>query len=692
MKKLLLLAFTGLSSILSAQTYSAGGGSIPDGGPVIAYPLTVSGLSPSTIDTIYGVETVCLDITHTWDADLNISLQAPDGTIVDLSMGNGWDQDNYTNTCFNGFSSTSIVSGWPPFTGVFRPQGFLGAVNNGQNGNGTWKLLIQDTYPADAGVLTGWSITFGSTPAKPFNFSSSDLPIVSINTFGANIPDEPKIQAFMGIIYNGPGVRNYLTDPFNNYRNNIGIELRGSSSMSFPQKAYGFETRDVAGLVMDTVLLGMPSEHDWILYAPYDDKTCMRNVLSYDIANKTGHYASRTKFCELVINGQYKGIYILMEKVKRDNNRVDISKLTAADTTGDALTGGYIVKIDKITGSAGAGGWYSSFPSITGSSVYFQYSYPSQSDLMLPQSNYIKTHIDTFETVLNSSYFAHPTLGYRKFIDVGSFIDYFILNEISKNVDGYRLSSYMYKEKDSQGGKLFAGPAWDYNLGWWNANYCEGDVSTGWAYEFGAVCPGDGFQLPFWWDKFLQDPTYTAQLKCRWTDLRSNTLSNATLNNWIDSVALYLNESQDRHFQAWPILGVWTWPNPGPLPTTYAGEIAALKSWIQNRMIWLDANMPGICNVGIAGNQISESDLKVYPNPFNNSLSLQINLQAASAVQLELFDVFGKLVKKVDKEEMSEGAHLIEITFDGQDLAKGMYLLKLSTHGGSIVTKVSKAE
>src|SRR5436190_4875016 len=180
-KKLLLsvilsFAFSGIFS----QTFTGGGGLIPDDGTPIDFSLPVSGL-PSSIDTnTFGLETVCINLTHTWDSDLDISLIAPDGTTVLLSSANGLDGDNYTNTCFNNAATTSIVAGTAPFTGTFRPQGDLGYINNNQNPNGVWKLHFLDTYAfADQGNLLSWSITFGSNPAVPILvFTSSNLPIV----------------------------------------------------------------------------------------------------------------------------------------------------------------------------------------------------------------------------------------------------------------------------------------------------------------------------------------------------------------------------------------------------------------------------------------------------------------------------------------------------------------------------------
>jgi subtilisin-like proprotein convertase family protein len=678
---------------LNAQTYNGAGGAIPDDGSTNYYPLTVSGLSPATIDSTFGLETVCIDITHTWDSDLNISLQAPDGTTIDLTIGNGGSGQNYTNTCFNANASTSIVAGSPPFTGTFRPQGMLGNINNGQNGNGTWNLVIHDTYPfADQGTVLGWSITFGNNPATPpFIFSSSDLPIIVINTNNnQSIPDEPKVMADMGIIYNGPSIRNNMTDPFNHYNGKITIEVRGSSSQMFPQKAYGLETVDLAGNNFNTALLGMPSEHDWILFAPYTDKTLMRNSLTYQLSRDMGHWAARTRFCEVVINGQYRGVYVLMEKIKRDNDRVDIAKLTIADTTGDELTGGYIVKIDKLTGNGG-GGWTSPYPPAVvpnnGQTIYFQYHYPEGTEILPQQEAYIQQYVDSFETSLASINFADPVNGFRKYADVTSFIDFFIINELSKNVDGYRLSTYLYKDKYSKGGKLTIGPAWDFNLGWWNADYCAGNTASGWAYQFGSTCPGDSWQVPTWWQRMMQDTNFVNQVRCRWEWLRTNTLISA-----VDSMAAEVAESQARHYITWPILGVYVWPNPSPLAQTFAGEISNLKTWINMRASWLDANIPGNCvDLGIHEGNAIAAGLNAYPNPFNNSLNVNFRLLKNADVKIEIFNALGAKVKEL---ELAGNAGFNETAIDlsGGNVSAGVYIIRLTSGGSSVFTRVSKVE
>ena len=684
-KRILLSGILLFSSFSFSQTFNGGGGAIPDV-QTSNYNLNVSGLPASINTTTFGLERVCVNLTHTYDADLTISLVSPNGAIAILADAAGGDGDNFQTTCFEWDAPNSVNSGNAPFNGTFKPTEEMGIVNNGQNPNGQWKLRIADNAGGDDGTLISWSITFGSDPASYFQLTESNLPIVVINTNGQGIPNEPKIEAHMGVIYNGVGAVNHITDPFNNYNNLIGIEQRGSSSGTFPQKSYGFETRNINGTKHDTVLLGMPEEHDWILYAPYDDKTCMRNILSYDIANKTGHYASRTVMCELVLNGQYKGIYVVMEKIKRDNNRVDIANLQPVDIAGEELTGGYIVKVDRDDGPGSY--WTSDYETSSGGEVRIVHVEPKYTDIMPEQRDYIIAYMDSFEDALAGPDFADPVLGYRNFADANSFIDYFLLNEISKNVDGYRLSTFLYKDKNSNGGKLFAGPAWDYNLAWWNADYCGGNVETGWAYELNDICPG-GNDVPFWWERLLDDETYQSELKCRWKELRLTTLNIPSMYETIDSIAAYIDQAQGRHFNTWDILGTYTWPNPSPIPADYEGEINALKWWIDARITWMDQHLPGICYLGVDEWQLTDDQLNVSPNPFTTGLQVRLYLPQQQEFDITVKDMMGKTVKAVGQ-ELTEGENQFTIDFSQDDLSSGMYLLTIASGDKKIVRKIVK--
>jgi hypothetical protein len=197
----------------------------------------------------------------------------------------------------------------------------------------TWKIYLYFTFV----LLTSAGNNLAADTAA---FSSSNLPLILINTDGQSIKDEERIPAHMGIINNPNGQRNFLTDRYTDYDGRISIELRGSSSTMYDKKSYGFETQDADGENNNVSLLGMPEENDWVLYGPYSDKTLLRNTLPFYIARELGQYASRTAYCELFINDEYLGLYVLMEKVKRDKNRVDIARLKPDDIAGDELTGG----------------------------------------------------------------------------------------------------------------------------------------------------------------------------------------------------------------------------------------------------------------------------------------------------------------------------------------------------------------
>jgi hypothetical protein len=347
---------------------------------------------------------------------------------------------------------------------------------------------------------------------------------VFINTQGLPIVDDPRIFVNMAIIDNGPGQRNNINDPFNGYDGKISIELRGSSTLWFPKKSYLFETQDNEGQNNNVPLLGMAEENDWILYAPFSDKSLIRNVLTYELGNKMGNWAPHTRFCELVLNGSYQGVYILMEKIKRDKNRVDIAKLTTTDIAGDDVTGGYIIRIDK-TDQPDILGWTSypdpAPPYADYSPLFYQYYYPKGKDIVPEQEAYIQEFMlefETgkdivpeqeayiqefmleFETAMNSSNFKDPVYGYNKYLDINSFVDHFIVRELAKEIDSYKFSTFMYKKKDSNGGKLYIGPVWDFNLGYGNVNYGDNErawETDGWIYDkWGRI---------YWWRRLFED-------------------------------------------------------------------------------------------------------------------------------------------------------------------------------------------
>ena len=412
------------------------------------------------------------------------------------------------------------------------------------------------------------------------------LPQINISTFGNQILDEPKVDAQMTISFKDEEL----------HSGKIGIEIRGKSSQMFPKKQYGFETRDAENNDFDVSLLEMPEEEDWILQAPYSDKSLIRNVLIYDISREIGRYASRANFVELTLNDTIDGVYVLMEKLKRDKNRIDINKLKSSEISGDDLTGGYIIKIDKpdnqFTSLNSFVSEHSPYDSSGSNSVRFLYNTPDEEDIAQEQKNYISSYIKNFENALAGSNFSEADEGYDAYINTDDFIDFFLLNELANNVDGFRISTFIVKDKNE---KLSMGPIWDFNLAFGNADYCSGGETNVWAYKLNDRCPGGMLPIPFWWERLLQDPNYVSKLKIRWQELRGSAFSNNSIIQKVDNYnqTLKLSGSIKRNFDRWPVLGTYVWPN-NYIGSNYEQEINYIKDWITKRLAWLDTNISSL--------------------------------------------------------------------------------------------------
>ena len=672
MKYIVLLNI--LPLFLFSQTFSGPSGPITDDNQPNEFALEISNLSSNTLNSDLGLVSVCLEITHTYDSDLEVKLISPSGIMITLFSGIGGPNDNFTNTCLNQTASTSIINGIAPFTGSFSSQESLSNMNNNQNGNGVWKLVIVDHAAQDIGFLNSWSLDFASGAEVPFVLSSSNLPIVIINTDGQTILDEPSIPATMKVIYNGVGNINNVTDVPNNYDGNITIEYRGAFSQSLPQKPFKIETKDALNTDLNVSILGMPEEHDWVLIANYNDKSFIRNTLAYKLFSEMGHYAARSKFCEVVLNGVYQGVYLFMEKIKRDSNRVDIAKLLPSENSGLDLTGGYIIKSDYWNDE---NSWILNYHPLDHPDfdVRLVYEYPKYDEISIQQKNYIQDYVNDLETSLYSSNYSDQSNGYSKYIDTDSFIDYFIINELSRNNDGFKKSCYFNKDKDGLNAiaKLKAGPVWDFDFAWknlWGCSIFENTDGSGWAHDVNN-CFTDNYSTG-WYYRLLQDDNFKNKLRCRWDYLRTTILSDFYINSYIDNTASYLHEAQGRHFEKWNILGN---NNTGASevdsdPTTYEGQIQKLKDWIELRMTWLDQNMPGDgsnCNLGLS-TLVERTTLKIYPNPVKYIINLEMIDSTIVLKSAEIFDLKGRRVleqfvsnKTINVEKLAVGTYTLVV-------------------------------
>jgi hypothetical protein len=477
-------------------------------------------------------------------------------------------------------------------------------------------------------------------------FVNSNLPILVIETDGQSIPDEPKIDAHLGIIDNGPNAINSLTDPLNGYDGLIGIEIKGSSSQQFPKKNFAFETRMGNGENLNVELLGMPEENDWVLHGPYSDKSLLRNVLGYHLGELTGRYAPRTRFCELMINGSYEGLYVLTEFLKRDKNRVDIAKLTTEDIEGDELTGGYLLSIDRNEGEES--GWSSPFTN----AVFYRYKDPKRDELLPVQKDYIKNYITDFERDILDD---NSIEMIENYIDVDSWVDYWIATEICKHIDGFKFSFYMYKKKDSNGGKIHFGPLWDLNLAFGNFDFGEDPGPEGWSYEWANT----GFLWPRWVIDLTENEEVQNRIHCRWDELRENELATDNLISFLDEQSNLTSSARNRNFERWNILGQYIWPN-FYVGQTYAEEFSYLETWLIERLNWMDQNMVGICEPTSVNTFVQDTiNILLFPNPTNGSFFIKSDVTNPKIQKMEVRDINGRVVAEIARPNINQAFELM---------------------------------
>jgi hypothetical protein len=584
------------------------------------------------------------------------------------------------NANANSIVEPNSVSGKIPSIFPIRRDKLISALKTGNN---TLAIQVhnQATSSSDLssttyflGGFSSYSADFRSPPTW-FSFSSN-LPLVIIDTWGGTIMNEPKIDAWIKVVNKGLGQINSSNDPATDFEGNIGIEVRGQSSQMFPKQGYGFETRNQLKEDSSINLIGMPDESDWILSAPYSDKTMMRNPMTYYLGRSMGRWQVRTQWCELIINGDYLGVYLLEEKIKRDKDRVNIDKLLPADLKADSVTGGYIVKVDKLDGLT-LNDYFRTIPVYSYSNARhydFTYVYPKAEDLMPAQKTYIKGFLTEFESALNSTKYQDPVNGFRKYIDVNSFIDFQIIQELSNNVDGYRYSTFFHKENIVDGGKLIAGPLWDFDLCYGNVDYSPPRLATDqWLYPtFG---PNEGYAM-HWWARLMQDPLYTKAVKLRYSKLRLGPLNTDSIMAYLDSNQALLGEAINRNFERWPILDQYVWPNPY-VGNSYDNEMDYLKTWITDRLIWMDTKW-----LTPLGNEYMETEYQIfnaYPNPFNSKLNLTVKPFNLENITADVYTIQGR--KMISRTYKPSTISSVDFVLENISLPSGIYFLRVHQSG-----------
>ena len=479
-----------------------------------------------------------------------------------------------------------------------------------------------------------------------------DLPIVFVDTKGECLDKNvtEKIPATMRVL---DGKTNSVADSAKGTLYDIGIKVRGQSSALFPKPGYGVEVRDEKGEGLDVSLFGLPPADDWVFHGPYVDKSMMRNALAHWLFRQAGHYSPRTKHFDLYINGVYRGVYVLIEKIKRGKYRVNVSKLKETDIAGDSLTGGYIWAFDKTgtnTGGAGSGPIEKEgFNTSDGLNVILHY--PKKENIQKQQEDYLKKYLNDLEGLFKNG---KNGQGYENYVDMTSALDYVLHEEVTNNADSYWCSFFLHKPKDKTDkngvkteGKVTLGPAWDFNLamsngsqpengggnnggGMWGGGFGGGfggggngfgsSGTSGWQIENsqksgngGMWGMGSSLKAPNWLLGMWKDSHYQSELKKRWAELRSGVWHTKTLDLYLDSMKTYLKNAADRNFKRWPNLGKSSGQNdadPQPMKycnsssgggfgmpmggynaTTWDGEFEHLRKKMKERMQWMDEQL-----------------------------------------------------------------------------------------------------
>lgn len=472
-------------------------------------------------------------------------------------------------------------------------------------------------------------IISGTALLASFSFAQTyDLPIIFVDTkqkcLDKNVTE--KIPATMRVL---DGKTNNVADSAKGTLYDIGIKVRGQSSAMFPKPGYSVEVRDDKGEGMDVSMFGLPPADDWVLHGPYVDKSMLRNALAYWLFRQAGRYAPRTKHFDLYINGVYRGVYVMVEKIKRGKYRVNVSKLKETDIAGDSLTGGYIWAFDKVGTNTGGGGSNNQggiqaegFNTSDGLNVILHY--PKKANIQKEQEEYLKKYLNDLEALFKNGKNGD---GFDKYVDLGSAVDYVLHQEITNNGDSYWCSFFLHKPKDKTKngvfteGKVTLGPPWDFNLAMSNGGMMGfGGSGNSWQIESSSKSGNGGMWgmgggsliAPKWLTGMWKRNDYQSELKKRWAELRSGVWHTKVMDAYLDSMKTYLTKAAERNFKRWPNLGKNSGQNdPDPEPMKYCnsssggmgmgmggnnadtweGEVEHLRKKMKERMQWMDQQL-----------------------------------------------------------------------------------------------------
>ncbi len=425
--------------------------------------------------------------------------------------------------------------------------------------------------------------SYGST-GQPFK---SALPIVVLNNRGGGEIGDAAEDVRMQIYdRDASGYASLATTgtPSTYYG---AINIRGRSSAGFPKKSYGVELHDENGAGMDASVLGMPAGEDWALIGCYDfDRAFSRNAWIYEMSRQAGRWSARTRLVEVFFNqngdslsytsADYRGVYILCETIRRGESRVDVADMEPGMTTQPGISGGYIFKVDSPEGDEYAWKTTRNLPPAGSGGDNLVIHRPKLADLSTEQKDYMKGYFQSFEDALFTESAANfSTRTYRNYIDSASWADHNIFNGLTKNVDALRLSAYFYKDR---GGKMFAGPLWDFDRSVNSTDSRDNDPNT-----WNGSGDSTNYFTFAWWQQLFNDVEFKQTYVDRWQKLRSGPLATTNVNSVFDG---YLAEFKPADTDNPASRDYARWYGAGS--NNISTEINAMKTWLSTRSAWID--------------------------------------------------------------------------------------------------------
>lgn len=394
----------------------------------------------------------------------------------------------------------------------------------------------------------------------------TDLPTVVINTVNSQEPYDKEHDIDGNIIIISNSGSEILSSPGS-------VRERGNASRQFPKKPWRIKFDK-----KQNVLDAPAKAKKWTLLNNYGDKTLMRNMLAFKIAELMGmEYVPFCRPVDVILNGEFKGCYQLCDQIEVNKDRVDIDEMTPEDIEGDALTGGYLVEVDGYADQEIS--WFRT----SHYGIPITIKSPDDDEITAAQKRYITDCFNTLEPEMKNT---DPETGYRRLFDNRSFIQHMLVNEVAGNTDCY-WSTYMTKRRGDD--KIYTGPVWDFDLGFDNDNRTfpvtekSGD---GFLWDSGVASAADGMRY-FAQRILLKDPGTKAEILKVWSEARENGLSADELTDLASTYAADLDDSQRLNFMRWPILSHQVHQNPRAAGS-YAGEVNWVKEYIKGQMAHLD--------------------------------------------------------------------------------------------------------